>query len=129
VKQSVLNELEEEPSSVVVDRPCLRLSCWMLLEHGARGVIIDNYESALLSKHEDWSHESEFRLLVIDDPSNAFMLPIGPECVAGIVVGPRFDVARHGCNVKAFARRFAIEGQVRKLDWTHGNCALSLVAL
>jgi Protein of unknown function (DUF2971) len=101
----------------------------MLLEHGGRGVIIDNYESALLSKHEDWSHESEFRLLVIDEPSNAFMLPIGPECVAGVVVGPRFDVARHGRYVKAFARRFAIKGQVRKLDWTHGNCALSLVAL
>ena len=32
----------------------------MLLEQGARGVIIDNYKSALLSKHEDWSHESEF---------------------------------------------------------------------
>ena len=70
-----------------------------------------------------------FRLLVIDGPSSAFMLPIGPDCVAGVVVGPRFDAARHGRYVKAFSQRFAVKGQVRKLDWTHGKCALSHVAL
>lgn len=101
----------------------------MLLEHGARGAIIDNYESALLEKHQDWSQEAEFRFLVIDEPADAFMLSIDSTCVAGVVVGPRFDFARHGRHVKAFARSFEIRGRVRALDWTHGDCALVRIVL
>lgn len=97
----------------------------LLLDEGARGAILANYETALLEKHDDWSHEAEYRFLVIDEPDEAFWLPITRDHIAGLIVGPKFDPNEHGAAVDEFLSRFEIRWQPQQLQWTHGSCELN----
>jgi hypothetical protein len=100
-----------------------------LLREGASATLLKNFEQSLLTKHEDWSDEAEFRFFVMDGTPDHWTVPIAKDVIAGLIVGPQFDDVRHLRNVRAFARSFGISGRVRRLRWTHGRPELGPVLL
>ena len=95
-----------------------------LLEGRIQEELVHNYKSALLEKHPDWSHESEFRFLAIDGTDDPFFVPVDASCVAGLVIGPLCDGSKHQANVQAFANTFDIASSVRRAWWPQGRLEL-----
>ncbi len=92
-----------------------------LLQSGVSGALLKNFEESLLTKHADWAHEAEFRLFVMNGSPDPWLVPITTGVLAGLVLGPSFDVDRHLRYVRAFAETFGISDKVRMLHWTNGR--------
>lgn len=99
-----------------------------LLRSGADATVLKNFEDSLLTKHADWAHEAEFRFLVMDGSSEPWSVPISPDVVVGLVLGPEFNLS-HLRNVRAFADTFRISHRVRLLQWSSGRAQLHPVAI
>ena len=92
-----------------------------LLDKGPSEAVLQNFEESLLTKHQDWSHEAEFRFFVMDGTDDDWVVPLSDDVVAGVIVGPRFRGVNRSRNVRAFSRSFGAAHRVRQLHWTHGR--------
>lgn len=100
-----------------------------LLEDRLPEAIIENYKLCFLEKHADWKDEAEFRYFVLDGTATPLHVEVDAPCIAGLVVGAKFDATKDLDCVGAFAEAFEIAHAVRLAIWARGSCDLLPVRL